>query len=74
MLGHRPLGFACSCSRERVESMLVALGEEEALAALRDDTAEVRCEFCGEQYVFTRPQIEDLLAPDSGLEAPERLQ
>lgn len=74
VLGHRPLGFACSCSRERVESMLVALGEEEALAALRDDTAEVRCEFCGEQYVFTRPQIEDLLAPDSGLEAPERLQ
>ncbi|MDQ3287683.1 MAG: Hsp33 family molecular chaperone HslO [Pseudomonadota bacterium] len=74
MLGHRPLGFACSCSRGRVESMLVALGEEEAIAALADDRAEVRCEFCGEQYVFTRPQIEELLAAEDGLDAPDTLQ
>ncbi len=74
MLGQRPLAFACSCSRGRVEAMLVALGDEEALAALSDDRAEVRCEFCGEQYSFTRSQIEALLAPHGGVDAPERLQ
>src|SRR5690606_25972276 len=31
-MGDKPLTFACSCSRERVESMLVSLGAEEARA------------------------------------------
>lgn len=75
LLGHRPLSFACSCSRERVESMLAALGAEEALAAVSDDRAEVRCEFCGEQYLFTRRQVEGLLARHSDqLDAPDRTQ
>lgn len=75
LLGHRPLGFACSCSRERVESMLAALGEEEAMAAVSDDEANVRCEFCGQHYLFTLQQVEDLLALRAAeLAAPERVQ
>ncbi len=75
LLGDRPLSFACSCSRERVESMLAALGEEEALAAVSDDRAEVRCEFCGEHYLFTRRQVEGLLARHSSqVDAPDRIQ
>lgn len=75
ILGHRPLGFACSCSRERVEAMLAALGKEEALAAVSDDRAEVRCEFCGQQYVFTFRQVEELLMQHSSqLDAPDRIQ
>lgn len=75
MLGNRPLSFACSCSRERVESMLAALGEEEALAAVSDDLAEVRCEFCGQQYSFTGQQVVELLAQHgSQLDAPDKIQ
>jgi len=75
LLGHRPLGFGCSCSRERVESMLAALGEAEALAAVADDEANVRCEFCGQQYLFTLQQVEGLLARRAAeLAAPERVQ
>ena len=75
LLGHRPLGFACSCSRERVESMLAALGKEEALAAVADDEAKVRCEFCGQHYLFSLRQVEDLLALRAAeLAAPERIQ
>ncbi|GAB3104185.1 Hsp33 family molecular chaperone HslO [Lysobacter terrae] len=75
MLGARPLSFACSCSRERVESMLVSLGEEEATAALADGEAVVRCEFCGQSYRFSPAQIAGLfaLAPDIQ-PAPERTQ
>ncbi|WP_055027092.1 Hsp33 family molecular chaperone HslO, partial [Xanthomonas euvesicatoria] len=32
LLGSKPLSFGCSCSRERVASMLQSLGEEEARA------------------------------------------
>lgn len=75
VLGDRPLRFACSCSRERVESMLAALGEQEALAAVADDEANVRCEFCGQQYLFTMQQVEGLLARRAAeVAAPERVQ
>jgi molecular chaperone Hsp33 len=75
LLGHKPLSFACSCSRERVESMLVSLGEEEALAAAAGGEARVRCEFCGEQYLFSEDAIRGLLAVSaSELGAPPRSQ
>ncbi|MEO6264251.1 MAG: Hsp33 family molecular chaperone HslO [Luteimonas sp.] len=75
VLGVRPLRFACSCSRERVASMLQSLGEDEAEAAAADGVAEIRCEFCGQQYHFDADQIADLFQPH-GVEvpAPERLQ
>ena len=75
LLGSRPLQFACSCSRGRVEAMLVSLGHEEARAAVADDEAAVRCEFCGQDYRFSGEQIETLLAvADSEMAAPERFQ
>lgn len=75
MLGSRPLRFACSCSRGRVESMLASLGEEEALASLADGEADIRCEFCGQHYRFDLEQIRDLLAVRAAeASAPDRLQ
>lgn len=75
VLTERPVRFGCSCSRERVASMLQSLGQEEAVAALADGVAEVRCEFCGQQYRFTSPQIEELFDhPAVDVEAPARLQ
>ena len=75
VLGTKPLRFACSCSRGRVEAMLVSLGHEEARAAVADGEAAVRCEFCGENYRFSGDEIETLLAvARSELAAPDRLQ
>ena len=75
LLGSRPLRFACSCSRERVESMLVSLGADEARAAAADGEAKVRCEFCGEEYRLSSHEIENLLDAAQGThEAPERPQ
>ncbi|MFY2763029.1 Hsp33 family molecular chaperone HslO [Arenimonas sp. MALMAid1274] len=74
LLDRRPLSFACSCSRGRVEDMFRSLGAEEARQALVDGQAEVHCDFCGQAYRFDAEQMEALfsLAP----EAPgsERLQ
>ncbi len=77
LLGGKPLSFACSCSRERVEAMLVSLGRDEADAAAEaaGGQAQVRCEFCGQSYRFDREQIAGLFAaPEPGLDAPARLQ
>ena len=75
ILTQRPVRFGCSCSRERVESMLQSLGEEEATAALADGVAEVRCEFCGQEYRFSPPQIAELFSqPRVDVDAPSRLQ
>jgi len=75
MLGTKPLAFGCSCSRERVESMLTSLGEEEAHAALADGEAVVRCEFCGQSYRFSTEQISGLFTLGADIQpAPERTQ
>lgn len=75
MLGAKPLAFGCSCSRERVESMLASLGEEEAHAALADGEAVVRCEFCGQSYRFSTEQIAGLFSLGTDIQpAPERTQ
>lgn len=77
LLGDKPLSFACSCSTERVEAMLVSLGEEEALAAAAasEGNAEIRCEFCGQYYRFSESRIRELLAiATAEMSAPEGLQ
>lgn len=76
LLARRGLSFACSCSRERVEAMLQSLGEDEACAAVAEDHAEIRCEFCGQGYRFTESEIAGLFIPlgRPAAPAPERLQ
>lgn len=75
VLAERPLRFACSCSQQRVAAMLQSLGDEEAHAALTDGLAEVHCEFCGQRYIFSAPEIDELFAlPSVGMQAPARFQ
>lgn len=59
-----PLAFGCSCSRERVETMLRSLGEVEVYAARTDSgQVEVKCEFCNQRYDFDAGDIATLFAP-----------
>ncbi|MBC5766375.1 Hsp33 family molecular chaperone HslO [Ramlibacter albus] len=45
--------FACTCSRERVASMIRGLGREEAESILSEREAiDVGCDFCGQHYRF----------------------
>ncbi|WAT15672.1 Hsp33 family molecular chaperone HslO [Xanthomonas fragariae] len=76
LLGSKPLSFGCSCSRERVASMLQSLGEKEARAAAEaTGDVEVRCEFCGREYHFPLTALEVLFGTaQPSQEAPERLQ
>jgi molecular chaperone Hsp33 len=72
----RPLAFGCSCTRERVESMLRSLGRDEVEAALaaRGDEIEVICEFCAQRYTFDRIDAEHLLSSSATAGAPTTAQ
>jgi molecular chaperone Hsp33 len=61
-MGEKSLRFACSCSQERVAAMMVSLGVEEAGAAVESGggEAQVRCEFCGQEYRFNHDQVDHL--------------
>ncbi len=57
----RALRFACSCSEQRVTSMLVGLGRREVEEVLEErGRMEVSCEFCGRSYVFSAQQCRAL--------------
>jgi molecular chaperone Hsp33 len=64
VLNVRPLAFGCSCTRERVASMLHSLGQDEAEAAGAEGMAEIRCEFCGQHYHFDADQIAGIFKPE----------
>lgn len=63
--------FACSCSRERVGRMFESLGREEAFAALQDDHAEVRCEFCNRLWLFDRIDLTRLFMNPGRSDPPD---
>ncbi|MHB1495198.1 MAG: Hsp33 family molecular chaperone HslO [Acidithiobacillus sp.] len=59
----QPLIFSCSCSRKRVERMLVSLGQAEAEETLAIEGAViVTCEYCHEVYRFADTDIALLFA------------
>jgi molecular chaperone Hsp33 len=62
ILEERPLSFQCTCSKERVEKALVALGREEIEEMIsKQKETTVTCEFCRESYLLTREELEQLV-------------
>jgi molecular chaperone Hsp33 len=61
--------FACTCSRQRVATMLRQLGREEIDSILEErETVEVGCEFCGQKQHFDRIDAQALFTP--GIDHP----
>ena len=56
------VNFKCDCSRERVEKVLLSIGEKD-LQEIYDDgkTEEIHCHFCNTKYEFTKDDIGKLL-------------
>jgi molecular chaperone Hsp33 len=55
--------FSCRCSRDSVARMVKSLGKEEAESILAErGRIEVRCEFCGSNYLFDKVDIEEMFA------------
>lgn len=54
--------FNCTCSRERIESVLISLGKTE-LEQIREEEeeTEVHCHFCNERYKFSKEDVTNLI-------------
>ncbi len=60
------VAFACSCSREKINTTLRALGREELESILLErQLIEVNCDFCNALYHFDKIDVEVLLSSDS---------
>ena len=69
-----PVEFECACSRSRIGRTLRALGKEELEDILQEQgSIQITCEFCGEQYLFDRVDVETLLSQDSVTHPSETL-
>lgn len=55
--------FACDCSRERLEGVVLSLGREEINDILQaDGQAELTCHYCNHSYLFSGEALQALLA------------
>lgn len=60
--------YRCDCSRERLESVIISLGETELTDIIeKEGCAELVCSFCNKHYNFNEEELRALLA-----EAKER--
>ena len=62
VLQRQPVSFDCSCSPERIRSLLKSMGKEEISDILKSrGEAEVVCHFCNERYVVEKAELEEWL-------------
>ncbi len=56
-----PTAFSCNCEKKRVEKALIAVGKQE-LDEMIDEgkPIEVKCQFCGKAYSFTKEELQDI--------------
>lgn len=58
-----PITYRCDCSRKRMEKALISLGSEELESMIREQgCAELTCRFCDSVQLFTKEELEELLA------------
>jgi len=70
-----PISFRCGCSRERIETVLLTLGNREVESILEhEDSVDVGCEFCNRRYHFDRVDIGSLFTKEIRLSPPSTRQ
>lgn len=62
LLEKREIGFLCGCSKEKLEKILISLGEQEIKDIIeQQNMAEIKCHFCGDEYHFDKVELEAIL-------------
>ena len=70
-----PLSFRCSCSRERVEGVLLMLGRDDIHALLEErGKVDVDCEFCGKHYSLDAVDVEQVFIANRVTQVPAHKQ
>lgn len=62
ILETNPVFFGCNCHRERLEGILISLGEKELTDMIEEQgEAELTCHFCADKYHFNKAELTKLL-------------
>lgn len=62
-LEYRELKWECDCSEDRLEHVLMTIGEKELSDIIEEDgQAELVCQFCCKKYHFDKGRLERILA------------
>lgn len=57
-----PVHYACNCSRQKIEKVLVSLGRKEILDMIKEGReTEVNCHFCNTHYKFSVEELKTIL-------------
>ncbi len=60
--------YKCDCSRDRVEAVLVSLGEKEITDFIKaGKDVEIHCDFCNKDYVFNPDELTEILTKSRAL-------
>lgn len=63
VLDEMPVKYSCPCSKEALENVIAGFSEEEIRDLYSDlGYAEAKCYFCNRKYVFTKEELEKLIA------------
>ena len=61
-LEFRDLRWECDCCEERLEQVLITIGEDDLSEIIREDgQAELVCQFCEKKYFFDKAHLESIL-------------
>jgi molecular chaperone Hsp33 len=62
VIEERGLFYSCSCSRERIEKAIIALGPDDIRHIIEEkETVEISCQFCRKTYTFAREDLSRML-------------
>ena len=75
LLDSEPVTFRCSCTRHRIESVLLSMGEREVISVVEEEgQVEVNCDFCNRRYNFDCVDISALFSQSPRIAAPDTQQ
>lgn len=58
----REINWNCDCSEERLEKVLISIGQKDLEEIIQEDgQAEMQCQFCLKKYFFDKSHLESLL-------------
>lgn len=63
VLDENPVNYVCGCSREKLERYFMTMSDDD-IRSMADEKgeAEAVCQFCNKKYVFTKEDLESLIA------------
>ncbi|MBL91310.1 MAG: hypothetical protein CMH56_05785 [Myxococcales bacterium] len=62
LLDRRPVQFKCTCSQERINKTIEAMGTQDLIEMAEEGDQTITCDFCNTAYTYAKPDLDLLCA------------